>query len=79
MASSKDGPVPNGKRFRFADLFAGIGGFRLGFEAAGGECAFSSEWDSDAQWTYRENFGETPAGDVTGISASDVPDIDVLC
>jgi DNA (cytosine-5)-methyltransferase 1 len=64
--------------FRFIDLFAGIGGTRLAFEAVGGDCVFSSEWDKDAQKTYAANFGETPHGDITQIKASDIPDFDVL-
>jgi DNA (cytosine-5)-methyltransferase 1 len=64
--------------FRFIDLFAGIGGTRLAFEAVGGECVFSSEWDKDAQKTYAANFGETPHGDITKIKASDIPNFDVL-
>lgn len=64
--------------FSFTDLFAGIGGFRIAFEQAGGTCVFSSEWDKFAQETYRANYGETPAGDITKIAASDIPDHDVL-
>ena len=64
--------------FRFIDLFAGIGGTRLAFEAVGGECVFSSEWDKDAQKTYAANFKETPHGDITKIKATDIPDFDVL-
>ena len=64
--------------FRFIDLFAGIGGTRLAFEAVGGNCVFSSEWDKDAQKTYAANFGETPHGDITKIKASDIPSFDVL-
>ncbi len=40
------------KEFTFIDLFAGIGGIRLGFEHVGGKCVFSSEWDADACKTY---------------------------
>ena len=69
---------PPGAPFRFADLFAGIGGFRLGFEAAGGTCVFSSEIDPLARQTYAANFGEEPAGDITKIDAADVPPHDVL-
>ena len=43
--------------FTFIDLFAGIGGFRLAMQANGGECVFSSEWDSAAKQTYYENYG----------------------
>jgi DNA (cytosine-5)-methyltransferase 1 len=64
--------------FQFVDLFAGIGGMRLGFEAVGGECVFSSEWDTLAQDTYQANFGERPAGDITQIHATDIPDHDIL-
>lgn len=64
--------------FRFIDLFAGIGGIRLGFEAVGGRCVFSSEFDEDACATYKANFGEHPSGDITKIDAKDIPEFDVL-
>lgn len=66
--------------FTFVDLFAGIGGTRLGFEAHGGGCVFTSEWDSQSQKTYSTNFrDEHPiSGDIHSISASDIPDHDVL-
>ncbi len=66
------------KKFTFIDLFAGIGGIRLAFEAVGGECVFSSEWDEMAQKTYEENFHEIPSGDITKIDARDIPDHDIL-
>jgi DNA (cytosine-5)-methyltransferase 1 len=66
------------KDFRFIDLFAGIGGIRLAFEAQGGECVFSSEWDKFAQKTYEANYGELPHGDITQISENDIPAHDVL-
>ncbi len=69
---------PLWKPFTFIDLFAGIGGMRLGFEAVGGRCVFSSEWDSAAQDTYEANFGERPAGDITRIDAASVPGHDIL-
>ena len=65
-------------KFNFIDLFAGIGGMRIAFEGAGGECVFSSEWDKDSQKTYQANFGELPHGDITKIKARDIPDFDVL-
>jgi DNA (cytosine-5)-methyltransferase 1 len=65
-------------RFRFIDLFAGIGGMRMAFEARGGRCAFSSEWDRYCQRTYFENFGIVPQGDITKIDEDDIPDHDVL-
>ncbi len=64
--------------FRFIDLFAGIGGIRLGFEHVGGHCVFSSEFDEDACTTYQANFGEHPSGDITKIDAKDIPDFDIL-
>ena len=71
-----------GENFTFIDLFAGIGGTRLGFEGAGGRCVFTSEWDRFSQRTYLENFGIDEegefAGDVTQVAAEDVPDHDVL-
>jgi DNA (cytosine-5)-methyltransferase 1 len=63
---------------QFIDLFAGIGGIRLGFERAGGKCVFSSEWDSDATKTYEAYFGDKPSGDITKIQNSDIPDHDIL-
>ncbi len=64
--------------FTFIDLFAGIGGTRLGFEAVGGKCVFTSEWDIQAQKTYFANFGELPHGDITKITEDEIPDFDVL-
>ena len=64
--------------FSFIDLFAGIGGIRLGFEAVGGCCVFSSEFDEDACRTYEANFHERPAGDITKIEAGSIPDFDIL-
>lgn len=64
--------------FRFIDLFAGIGGIRIGFEEIGGHCVFSSEFDADACKTYEANFGEYPSGDITKIDARDIPDFDIL-
>lgn len=64
---------------KFIDLFAGIGGFRLAMESVGATCVFSSEWDKFAQQTYKANFGETPAGDITKIDVTDIPPHDVLC
>ena len=65
-------------KFTFIDLFAGIGGIRLPFQELGGKCVFSSEWDKFSQKTYAANFGEIPHGDITKISATQVPAHDVL-
>ncbi len=70
---------------KFIDLFAGIGGIRLGFSLAAQqvshdlECVFSSEWDKFAVVTYKNNFGNAPYGDITKINENDVPDHDILC
>lgn len=71
-------PISKWDSFKFIDLFAGIGGIRLGFESVGGKCVFSSEWDDQASKTYEANFGERPAGDITKIEAKDIPDFDIL-
>jgi DNA (cytosine-5)-methyltransferase 1 len=74
-------PTPENYKFKFIDLFAGIGGFRLAMQNLGGKCVFTSEWDKDAQKTYRANFGEVPFGDITKEETKKfIPDgFDVLC
>ncbi|HEX7048037.1 MAG TPA: DNA (cytosine-5-)-methyltransferase [Gammaproteobacteria bacterium] len=67
--------------FSFIDLFAGIGGIRLGFEGFGGKCVFTSEWNKYAAQTYRANFPQDDheiSGDITAIHEDEVPDHDVL-
>ncbi len=66
--------------FTFIDLFAGIGGMRMGFESAGGRCVFTSEWNAWAQKTYSANFsdGGTIAGDIRELVEDEIPDHDVL-
>ncbi len=70
---------------RFADMFAGIGGFRLGIERAAQktgvpvECVFSSEIEPNARGIYEQQFGDVPAGDITQISTDDIPGMDLLC
>lgn len=70
-------PVRGGG-YRFIDLFAGIGGMRLAFEAAGGQCVYSNEWNKYSQKTYFTNFGVQPDGDITKVKAEDIPDHDIL-
>jgi DNA (cytosine-5)-methyltransferase 1 len=65
-------------KYRFIDLFAGIGGIRLGFQNEGGVCVFSSEFDKHAQATYKKNHGEVPFGDITKIDSKHIPDHDIL-
>ena len=66
------------KKFKFIDLFAGIGGIRMPFQEFNGECVFSSEWDKFAQKTYAVNYGDFPKGDITNIPAKDIPEHDIL-
>ena len=65
-------------KFTFCDLFAGIGGTRLAFQAVGGKCVFTSEWDKYSQKTYLANHGEMPEGDITKIEPASIPDHDIL-
>ncbi len=67
--------------FRFIDLFAGIGGIRMAFEAHGGRCVFTSEWNPYAQKTYLANFPNSAhamEGDITKVKESVIPEHDVL-
>lgn len=66
-------------KYKFIDLFAGIGGFRLALESLGAECVFSSEWDKHCQTVYQKNFGEIPVGDITEINEKDIPEHNILC
>jgi len=76
MASKTKG---KSKPYRFIDLFAGIGGIRLGFESTKKcACVFSSEWDKDAQKTYEANHGKIDAGDITKVDPLTIPDFDIL-
>ena len=74
-------PPTENPKFKFIDLFAGIGGFRLALQNLGGKCVFTSEWDADAKRTYSANFGEVPFGDITQekIKAYIPDDFDILC
>lgn len=71
-------PSPTKPKFKFIDLFAGIGGFRLAFQNLGGKCVFTSEYNYFSQKTYEANFGEVPFGDITKISENDIPEHDLL-
>ena len=74
--SSSDG---KNKQFSFVDIFAGIGGMRLGFEAAGGASVFTCEWNKYCQQTYRANFGEEEiADDIREIPLGAIPPHEVL-
>ena len=65
---------------KFFDLFAGIGGFRLGMERAGHTCVGSCEWDKYARETYKYNFNQYPEyDDAKDMHAQSLPSFDVLC
>ena len=71
----------NNPKIKIIDLFAGIGGIRLGFEQAFGnvECVFTSEIDKFAIETYKSNFGEENIyGDITQIPTNEIPEHDIL-
>ncbi len=76
------------KKYKFIDLFAGIGGFHLAFDSAGAECVFVSEWDDNARKTYEENFkkksplvfkNDNFVGDITRVDPKNIPDFDIIC
>ncbi|MBV4414668.1 DNA (cytosine-5-)-methyltransferase [Clostridium tyrobutyricum] len=69
---------PEKYKFKFIDLFAGIGGTRLGFESAGGKCVFTCEWDKYCQITYEKNFGDKPFGDIRLVDVKVIPPYDIL-
>ncbi|WP_069791324.1 HpaII family restriction endonuclease [Cyanobacterium sp. IPPAS B-1200] len=76
------------EKFKFIDLFAGIGGFHLAFHSLGGECVFASEIDTHARKTYQHNFYSINPelfekgmfnDDIRKISPHEIPDFDILC
>lgn len=73
--------VNNMGQIKFIDLFAGIGGIRLGFERAGGKCAWSNEYNKSCGVTYSANFGDDDlvVEDIKKIKSSEIPEFTVLC
>lgn len=67
------------KKFKFIDLFCGIGGFHQAMESLGGECVFACDIDADCRKTYEANYGLKPEVDVTKIDPAKLPAFDVLC
>lgn len=65
-------------RFRFVDLFAGLGGFHIALQRLGGRCVFAAEWQEHLRDLYELNHGIRPAGDITKVSVDQVPAHDVL-
>lgn len=74
VAQTVGGPFP----LTFIDLFAGIGGMRLGLQWAGGRNVFSCEWDRYSQKTYCAWFNDTPHGDIRKIKPDEMPDHAIL-
>ncbi len=78
LVKAKSEPFQDGGGYKFIDLFAGIGGMRIAFESAGGQCVYSNEWNKYSQQTYYSNFGVQPDGDITKVDAHSIPDHDIL-
>lgn len=80
----------NKSKFKFIDLFAGIGGFHQAMHYAGGECVFACEWNEHARKTYKSNYEAVSpsifannnkyfAGDINEVNPDDIPAFDVCC
>ena len=67
------------EKFKFIDLFCGIGGFHQAMADLGGECVYASDIDADCRKTYERNYGIKPDGDITKVEAKDIPAHNVLC
>lgn len=66
-------------KFKFIDLFAGIGGFHIALDSLGGECVFASEFEPNAAEVYATNFNLDVAGDIREIDEKSITSFDVLC
>lgn len=78
LIKAKEEPNKDVDSYSFIDLFAGIGGMRLAFESTDARCVYSNEWNKYSQQTYYANFGVQPDGDITKISADNIPNHDIL-
>ena len=66
-------------QFKFADMFAGIGGFHQVMTKIGGECVFACEIDKEAAKVYEKNYGINPLKDIKEVTWEDIKEVDVLC
>ncbi len=67
------------KKFKFIDLFCGIGGFHQAMSQLGGQCVYACDIDDDCRKTYEANYGLRPERDITKVDATTIPEFDVLC
>ena len=78
LQNNKENKKYKRHKFKFIDLFAGIGGMRIAYESVGGKCVYSNEWNKFSQQTYKANFDEIPDGDITKVDETSIPDHDIL-
>ena len=67
------------RKFKFIDLFCGIGGFHQAMSQLGGQCVYACDIDEDCRKTYESNYGLRPDRDITKVDATKIPEYDVLC
>jgi len=65
-------------KFKFIDLFAGVGGLRIPFDELGGKCVLGSEIDKYAKTTYNAYFNHMPKGDIAQIKPCEIEEFDIL-
>lgn len=79
VTAADEAPRRRRRRLRFADLFAGLGGFHVGLSRLGYHCVFASEYDDELRDLYCKNFSVWPSGDIRRVSKELIPDHDILC